>query len=140
MDTGWNGLRGRGEVQGRARGAPLEVTWPPAAGKVMKISPPAYDTADFYTGVDFYPWQVDIPHEEVIFASGSADIPAAERAKLDTSVGEIAEAVKNYGGCGDRCACTSSGHTDTVGTTDCQPRAVAAAGAAASPRTSASAA
>ncbi|MFP2910104.1 OmpA family protein [Pyxidicoccus sp. 3LFB2] len=114
MDTGKKAFDGEVPFKGQAAGTPLEVTWPAEAGRVMKISLKAFDTADFYTGVDLFPWQVDIPHEEVNFASGSADVPAAERSKLDRSHALITEALAKYG----RFASLRLyvlGHTDTVG-------------------------
>jgi outer membrane protein OmpA-like peptidoglycan-associated protein len=117
MDTGEKAFDGVVPFQGEAAGTPLQVTWPPMEGKVLRISLQAYDTSDFYMGVDLYPWRVDIPHEEVNFASGSAEIPAAERGKLDHSHKLITESVTRYG----RFAALRLyilGHTDTVGPTD----------------------
>jgi outer membrane protein OmpA-like peptidoglycan-associated protein len=117
MDTGRKAFDGEVPFDGAAAGSPLEVTWPEAPGRVLRISLKAYDTSDYYTGVDLFPWQVDIPHEEVTFASGSADVPSAERGKLDQSHKLIADAVKKYG----RFASLRLyvlGHTDTVGATD----------------------
>ncbi|NVJ25950.1 OmpA family protein [Myxococcus sp. AM011] len=116
MDTGKKAFEGEVPFKGEPAGTPLPLSWPPAEGRVMKISLRAFDTSDFYTGVDLFPWRVDIPHEEVGFASGRADIPAAERGKLDRSHALIAEALAKYG----RFAAVRLyvlGHTDTVGAT-----------------------
>ena len=116
MDTGKKAFEGEVPFKGEPAGTPLELTWPKAEGRVMKISLRAFDTAEFYTGLDLFPWQVDIPHEEVNFASGSADVPAGERGKLDKSHARIAEALAKYG----RFASLRLyvlGHTDTVGAT-----------------------
>jgi outer membrane protein OmpA-like peptidoglycan-associated protein len=93
------------------------VTWPEAEGKVLRISLKAFDTSEFYTAVDLFPWRVDIPHEEVNFASGKADVPAAERRKLDASHALIADAVTRYGRFAEL-RLYILGHTDTVGDTD----------------------
>jgi outer membrane protein OmpA-like peptidoglycan-associated protein len=117
MDTGKKAFDGEVPFQGEATGTPLQVSWPAEEGKVLRISLQAYDTSDFYTGVDLYPWQVDIPHEEVNFPTGSAEIPAAERGKLDHSQQLISQAVTRYG----RFAALRLyvlGHTDTVGATE----------------------
>ncbi|MFP2932317.1 OmpA family protein [Pyxidicoccus sp. 3LG] len=114
MDTGEKAFQGEVPFKGEPAGTPLELTWPAAEGRVMKISLRAFDTAEFYAGVDLFPWQVDIPHEEVNFASGSADVPAGERGKLDKSHGLITDALRKYG----RFATLRLyvlGHTDTVG-------------------------
>ena len=78
MDTGKKAFEGEVPFDGGPR-ATAEVTWPAEEGRVLRISLKAFDTSDFYTGVDLFPWRVDIPHEEVNFASGRADVPAAER-------------------------------------------------------------
>ncbi|MCE9672970.1 OmpA family protein [Myxococcus stipitatus] len=116
MDTGKKAFEGEVPFKGEPAGTPLPLGWPAAEGRVMKITLRAFDTSDFYTGVDLFPWRVDIPHEEVGFASGRSDIPAAERGKLDRSHALIAEALAKYG----RFAAVRLyvlGHTDTVGAT-----------------------
>jgi outer membrane protein OmpA-like peptidoglycan-associated protein len=114
MDTGQKAFDGEVRFAGEAAGTPLTVRWPAAPGRVLRISLRAYDTSDFFDGLDLFPWQVDIPHEEVHFATNRADIPAAERPKLDQSHTRIAEALARYG----RFAALRLyvlGHTDTVG-------------------------
>jgi outer membrane protein OmpA-like peptidoglycan-associated protein len=116
MDTGKKAFDGDVTFKGEPAGTPLELTWPKEEGRVMKLSLKAFDTSEFYTGLDLFPWQVDIPHEEVNFASGSADVPAGERVKLDKSHALISEALAKYG----RFAALRLyvlGHTDTVGST-----------------------
>jgi len=114
VDSGWNAFDGEVKFKGEPAGTPLEVNWPKSPGKVLKISLKAYDTADFFQSVEFFPWQVDIPHEEVNFPSGSAEIPASERPKLDKSAEKVAEAVKRYGELA-AIRLYILGHTDTVG-------------------------
>jgi outer membrane protein OmpA-like peptidoglycan-associated protein len=116
MDTGYSALDGDVKFKGEPAGTPLEVTWPQARGKVMKISIQAYDTSDFYATVDLFPWRLDIPHEEVNFATGRADIPASEQGKLDKSIKLLAESLERY----ERVTAVRLyilGHTDTVGAT-----------------------
>jgi outer membrane protein OmpA-like peptidoglycan-associated protein len=114
MDTGKKAFEGEVPFQGAPAGTPLEVTWPPAEGRVLRISVQAFDTSEFFTSVDLFPWRVDVPHEEVHFPSGSADIPPAERAKLEASYTLIADAVKRYGRFAEL-RLYILGHTDTVG-------------------------
>jgi outer membrane protein OmpA-like peptidoglycan-associated protein len=117
MDTGEKAVDGEVPFQGEPAGRPLEVTWPAAEGRVLRISLKAFDTSDFYTGVELFPWRVDIPHEEVHFPTGSADVPAAERRKLDASHALIADAVSRHGRFA-QLRLYILGHTDTVGDTD----------------------
>ncbi|MBF5046326.1 OmpA family protein [Aggregicoccus sp. 17bor-14] len=114
MDTGTKAFDGEVRFAGEPAGTPLTVRWPAAQGRVLRISLRVWDTADFFNGLDLFPWQVDIPHEEVHFATGRSDVPAAERPKLDASHARIAEALARYG----RFAPLRLyvlGHTDTVG-------------------------
>ncbi|WP_224249524.1 OmpA family protein [Hyalangium gracile] len=116
MDTGRHAFDGTVKFNGEPAGTPLELTWQKLDGKVMKISLQAYDTSDFYTSVELFPWRLDIPHEEVNFPTGSAEIPAAERAKLDKSLKLLEDAVTRY----ERITALRLyilGHTDTVGDT-----------------------
>jgi outer membrane protein OmpA-like peptidoglycan-associated protein len=114
MDTGQKAFDGELRFAGEPAGTPLTLRWPAAAGRVLRLSLRAWDTSEFYDGLELFPWQVDIPHEEVHFASGRSEIPAAERPKLDASHARISEALARYG----RFAPLRLyvlGHTDTVG-------------------------
>jgi outer membrane protein OmpA-like peptidoglycan-associated protein len=95
-------------------GTPLVLEWPEASGKAMTISIKAYDTKQFYTGVELSPWQVDIPHEEVVFDTGKWDVRKDQQGKLDASFEKLAEVAEKYG----KLAAIRlfiAGHTDTVG-------------------------
>jgi outer membrane protein OmpA-like peptidoglycan-associated protein len=114
MDTGRYAMDGDVNFNGEPADTPLEVTWPEVSGKVMKIAIKAYDTSTFFTGVEVFPWQVDIPHEEVNFDSGKWEIRAEENEKIDKSFRAISEAVSKYGKLAD-IKLFIAGHTDTVG-------------------------
>ncbi len=93
--------------------AKLEVTYTPPKAEVAKVSLRVQDAAGYTNGIDFFPWQVSIPHEEVVFASGKAEIPADQRPKLDAVVAEIRTMARRYGSTGDAILWIA-GHTDTV--------------------------
>ena len=83
-------------------------------GTILKISLTAYDEQGFFQAIDLFPWKVEIPHEDVVFASGKAKIVASERPKLDAAVKLIKPQVK----VAKRWAPVKLfviGHTDTVG-------------------------
>ena len=102
------------QLHGEAAETPIALEWPEAPGKVMTISIKATDTSDFYTGLELSPWQVDIPHEEVVFDSGQADIRKDQQAKLDASFDKLAEVAGKYGKLAPL-RLYIAGHTDTVG-------------------------
>ncbi|MBX7098877.1 MAG: OmpA family protein [Myxococcaceae bacterium] len=117
MDTGRTAYDNDVPFNGEAAGTPLTLTWPEASGRVMKITVRPYDTAEFFTGVELYPWSIDIPHEEVNFDSGKFDIRPEEAPKLDASYKKIAEAVERYGHLAEL-KLYLAGHTDSVGPKD----------------------
>ncbi|MGC4123068.1 MAG: OmpA family protein [Myxococcales bacterium] len=105
------------EFGGAAPGTPLDVKWNQGDGNVMKIVLRVWDTDNFYEGLELFPWHIYIPHEEVNFATGSFKIEKPEEPKLDSSLGEIDTAIKQYGKFAD-IKLFVVGHTDTVGPTD----------------------
>jgi outer membrane protein OmpA-like peptidoglycan-associated protein len=73
-----------------------------------------HGASDSWSEVELVPWSVDIPHEDVVFASGSADIPPGETHKLDAAYDRILAAIREHGS--DMSArLYVLGHTDTVG-------------------------
>ncbi|HEU4405448.1 MAG TPA: OmpA family protein [Polyangiaceae bacterium] len=103
------------EFRGQRAGTPLVVTWSPSREEpVARIELFAYDTEGYYKGVALTPWSVSIPHEEVNFATGSAQIGASEQPKLEASYAKIADAVAKHEALG-RVTLFVAGHTDTVG-------------------------
>lgn len=117
MDTGKYAINGEVPFKGEPANTPLEITWPQLPGKVMKVSIQAYDTASFFTGVEFSPWQIDIAHKEVNFASGKSDVSGDEAEKLDESYVTITDVVNKYGQYAE-VKLYVIGHTDTVGKSD----------------------
>jgi outer membrane protein OmpA-like peptidoglycan-associated protein len=95
-------------------GTPIRVSWTQSAGTTMKLTVRAHDPDGFYFGVELYPWRVEIPHEEVNFATNSFTIDKSEEPKLDRSLQQISDAVARYGRWAD-IKLFIAGHTDTVG-------------------------
>ena len=117
MDTGKYAMNGEVLFKGEAPNTPLEITWPEKPGKVMSVSIQAHDTAGFFTGVEFSPWQIDISHAEVNFASGKWDVSGEEAEKLEDSYVKITDVVNKYGQLAE-VKLYVIGHTDTVGKSD----------------------
>jgi len=93
---------------------PVEVRWKQGKGTVMRITVKAWDADDFFGVVELFPWSVDIPHEEVNFATGSYEIPEAENDKLESCLEDIRGAIDKYGSFAT-IRLFIGGHTDTVG-------------------------
>jgi outer membrane protein OmpA-like peptidoglycan-associated protein len=119
MDSGAVAFDGEVPFNGEAPGTPLQVTWPESTGKVMKIAVKGYDTESppFFNGVELFPWQIDIPHEEVNFDTGKWDVRPGEKKKLEDSYQKIQDAVLKYGTLA-KIKLYIAGHTDSVGPND----------------------
>jgi len=62
----------------------------------MTLSIKAWDTAELLYRAELSPWRVDIPHEEVQFDTGRAEIRKDQQAKLDASYDQLAEVAGKY--------------------------------------------
>ncbi|MEC8425590.1 MAG: OmpA family protein, partial [Myxococcota bacterium] len=54
-------------------------------------------SASAWAGFTYSPWFLDIPHDDVLFASGSADIPASESHKLEKTLRDLEDVIEKYG-------------------------------------------
>ncbi len=91
------------------------LRWPGDEGRVFRISVRGEDDDGFFAGIELFPWRVEVPHEDVAFASGSADIPPDEAPKLKSSLEELQAALRKYGKLASGVSVFVAGHTDTVG-------------------------
>jgi outer membrane protein OmpA-like peptidoglycan-associated protein len=105
------------DFRGRAANERLELTWPDPHGKVARIDIRAHDDKGLWVSQSFAPWWVSIPHQEVNFATDSAEITGAEAPKLEGSLEQIKNALTRYRHIGP-IKLYVAGHTDTVGTAD----------------------
>jgi outer membrane protein OmpA-like peptidoglycan-associated protein len=109
--------QGEQDLAGHAAGEWVTVAWPAppvAAGDVARVDLRFHDADGAWNGVSLFPWSVEIPHEEVGFATGSATIPSSEIGKLESSQRLVTEALRKYGSLGP-VKLFIAGHTDTVG-------------------------
>jgi len=88
------------------------VGWP--AARALRLSVTGHDADGFFAGIDLFPWRVDVPHEEVNFRSGLADVDAGEVPKLEATYALLAETVRRFGHLAP-IRLFVAGHTDTVG-------------------------
>lgn len=112
---GKQGRHGSQAFAGEPAQTPLTVELPVSADDVvLKVGLTCYDTDEFFIGVDLFPWKLEVPHEDVNFASGDASVAKSEQAKLDRAYDEIATALRRYGDM-IKIRLFVVGHTDTVG-------------------------
>ncbi len=109
----------------------LRLPWESAAqataGTVLRLNLSLYDHDGNFATIDLYPWSMTVPHEDVNFLSGSAEISDGERSKLDESLRKIATALERVESALQRFSKSGvianppaprlfvAGHTDTVG-------------------------
>ncbi len=96
-DTGEVIDQGSVPFAGEAPETPLRVTWSQGDQTVIRIDVKGFDEAGFWAGVELSPWFVEIPHEEVVFDTGSARIRDDQQPKLASTYDLIDEAVQRYG-------------------------------------------
>lgn len=97
-----------------APGTPVTVTFPAGRGPVTLLRLTAYDPDGFYNGVEMAPFFVEVPHEELVFDFGKADIVAAEEPKLERTLQKAHEALARFGN-ELKARLYVAGYTDTVG-------------------------
>lgn len=101
-------------------GTPMTVEWiPKKPGDVLRIHVVVTDPATAFQTSDLFPYKITIPHEDVEFETGKADVRDSEEAKLVAAMGEVEKAVKRFADALKADDATIrlfvTGHTDTVG-------------------------
>lgn len=93
------------------------VHWPETDDPVLFIVARFTDKTGLWRDMKLWPWSLDVPHEEVLFATNKAEVLQAEKPKLDQALSRIVTAVNEVK---DHAAVTLYvlGHTDTVGGTE----------------------
>jgi outer membrane protein OmpA-like peptidoglycan-associated protein len=95
-------------------GEPVAVGWDVLDGEILQMKVKVTDIAGFWAGMQVSPFSVDIPHEEVEFESGKAEIRASEVPKLERTLTAIGAALQKYRDL-PGLALYVGGYTDTVG-------------------------
>jgi outer membrane protein OmpA-like peptidoglycan-associated protein len=98
-------------------GAPLVVRWTPPAEAVARIEVYGYDVNDYFKGVAITPWSFEIPHEDVVFETDSAEIRPSEAGKLQASLALIQKQLPRAQHLG-AVTLFIVAHTDTVATAE----------------------
>jgi outer membrane protein OmpA-like peptidoglycan-associated protein len=99
-------------------GSPLVVRWVPPEGEaVARIEVYGYDVNDYFKGVAITPWSFEIPHEDVVFETDSAEIRPSEAGKLQASLALIQKQLPRAKHLGT-VQLFIVAHTDTVATAE----------------------
>ena len=99
-------------------GEKLPLSWKVGEEKVIRVDMVGHDTFGMFSPtLSIFPWSLEIPHQDVNFATGKSDIPADELAKVKAAVEDIQTAIKRYGGI-VKITLFVAGYTDTVGGAD----------------------
>jgi len=78
-----------GTVQGTPSDQGVAFRWEASDTRVLRIDVQGEDAEGYITELQLTPWRVDIPHEDVVFPSGSAKLLAEEEPKLEASYAEL---------------------------------------------------
>ena len=106
------------DYKGERAGTWLPIHWTPTrAGNVLALELHVTSADGVRGGLRLVPYNVPVPHEEVVFETGKADIRPSEEAKLDASYKKIVDAVAEVRRAEPKLPVTLyiAGHTDTVG-------------------------
>lgn len=98
-------------------GSPLVLRWKPPAEAAAKLELFGHDTGGYYKGIAITPWSFTIPHEDVVFATDSAEIAPGEAKKLQASLAAIERELPRASHLGTVTLYILA-HTDTVGTAE----------------------
>jgi outer membrane protein OmpA-like peptidoglycan-associated protein len=100
---------------GEKPGMLLEIRWDKIEENITLMKLTAYDTNEFFSGMDISPWFVEIPHDEVVFPFDSSELQKTEEPKLDDSLKKIQKIIAEHGS-ELKIKLYIAGYTDTVGT------------------------
>ncbi|MFT4979991.1 MAG: outer membrane protein OmpA-like peptidoglycan-associated protein [Myxococcota bacterium] len=115
--SGLDGILGEGsvDVTGLPAGEPISISWSqPDGAEVLQLRLRAEDAEGFWAALDLFPWSYAIPHEDVVFASGAAEVRTTEAPKLTEAMSEISAVEAKYGQLA-QVNLYVAGYTDTVG-------------------------
>jgi outer membrane protein OmpA-like peptidoglycan-associated protein len=113
-ESGERAWQGEFTYAGESAGTALEATWGKVDGEVLRISVRAFDAAGSHASVDLFPYSVHVPHDEVVFDTGTSDIRPDQEPRLAAPLGELKRRLERA----SRWAPVQLyvvGHTDRVG-------------------------
>ena len=107
------------EYKGERAGAPLSISWTPERAGTVAVLELTASSSDGARGrIALVPWNINVPHKEVVFETNKSEIRSTEEPKLDEAYQKIADEVTRA-----RKVVPNrpvqlfvAGYTDTVGT------------------------
>jgi outer membrane protein OmpA-like peptidoglycan-associated protein len=116
---GETGERLGAATRGGTSQSPVEIEWKQAPGNVVRLAVTATAPSGVSTTLNLFPWSYKVPHLDVVFPTGSADIPASEQHKLEDAMEKIQQVLQRFAGgkLGFEVPMSLyvAGYTDTVG-------------------------
>ena len=94
----------------------IEIPWRGGKDDVVLIDV-TLEGSNAFAGFTYSPWYLDIPHQEVLFDSNSANIDESEFWKLESTLSDLKETLDKYGSVVP-VKLYIGGCTDTVGSQD----------------------
>ena len=108
---------GRNDAGPFAAGQQVPLSWTDSGDEVIQLRVVGTDVDGFWGQVDLSPWAYEVPHEDVVFASGLSEIRPDEVPKLQAALTEVEAIVAKYGSVA-QINLYVAGYTDTVGPAD----------------------
>ena len=94
----------------------ITISWEPSLQDVVLLDI-TLQSGSSYAGFTFSPWFLDIPHQDILFTTNSAQIESDEEWKLDSTLEKLKDVLDKYGSVVP-VKLYIGGCTDTVGSRD----------------------
>ncbi len=94
---------------------PVLVEWKANEGEVFRIHVKVVESNGLWRALDLFPWCYKVPHEDVIFETGQAEILMAEERKLVSALRDAESELARYPHLDIPMNLYVAGYTDTVG-------------------------
>ena len=94
----------------------ITISWEPSLQDVVLLDV-SLQSGSSYAGFTYSPWFLDIPHQDILFATNSTQIEKEEEWKLDSTLEQLKEVLDKYGSVVP-VKLYIGGCTDTVGNKD----------------------
>lgn len=100
-------------VDENAAGDDLWIEWD-TPGEILRMDVTLTDKWGFYSYENIFPWSLEIPHDDILFDTGSHEVTPDERPKIDKAWRDVETIVKRYSKYVE-VRLYIAGYTDTVG-------------------------